>query len=313
MRVRKKRESMKNRPNKWLAAVLGFVMPPLGMLYVVRWKWAIASGLGLLVLACVELLSLHRVEGLTTLLSLGFAVFMCRVAYVQANRFDPERTRPAYSQWSGILLSSVALIVCVVTFRSFFYEPFRAAAGSMQPTIPVGARMVVQKWGFGNYGTYGLSFFHFGVTEPVARGDILVFEAPPLRKYQYVKRVVALPGDQVTVQNGKLTVNGRVLVLSPLPDYLDEFSMRYYKRFLENSGAQEYEVVFDEQVRPVPLPTEKFAHMESCRYEADEVTCTVPPDHYYFLGDNRDNSMDSRYLGFVPQDHLVGKVIYVSP
>lgn len=304
---------MKNFPNKWWAALLGLVVPTLGLLYVARWKWAVVATAVGLVLAVLDMLYLHHLDGLGTVVNTGVALYVCRLAFVQARDFDSARVRPAYSRWPALVLTVVVVALGIVGFRAFVYEPFRAAAGSMQPGIPVGARLVVQKWGYGNYGTYGMHFVRSALTQPVERGDVLVFEVPPLQKLQYVKRVVALPGDTVLMRDGRLTVNADTLLLSPMADYLDELSMRYFKRFQEGVGPRSYDVLFDDALPPVPAPQEPFAHMENCRYEPHEITCKVPEGHYYFMGDNRNNSFDSRFWGFVPQANVLGKVVYVSP
>lgn len=303
---------MTDRPNKWLAAALGFFVSALGLLYVARWRWALAVTLSVFAMAVLSTLWFRQLEGTAGWLNLAIAVAVSRFAFVQARDFAPERVRPAYCRWPFLVLVALISVALIVGCRGFLYEPFRAPGGSMLPGIQPGARLVVQKWGFGNYGTYGFKFYRGDFSEPVERGDVLVFDAPTPAYLQYVKRVVGLPGDQVKVSNGKLTVNGRALALMPLDDYFDETSLAYLKRFQESAGLQSYEVVFRDVVLPLVAPTDRFTQMEKCQYEPDGVTCTVPSGYYYFLGDNRDNSFDSRYWGFVPQNHLIGKVIHVS-
>jgi len=293
--------------------VLGFFVSTLGLLYVARWRWAVAVTFAVLAMAVLDILCLSGWPLISTCFNLVVAVTVCRFSYAQARDFDPERPRPVYSRWPGLLLVSLAIVTCIVVFRAFLYEPFRAPSGSMQPGIPVGSRLVVQKWGYGNYGTYGMHIVRSSLTQPVERGDVMVFELPPLQKVQYLKRVVALPGDTVLVRDGQLTVNGQTVPLTPKNDFMDELSMRYLKRFQESVGASAYDVLFDDKLPPITAPTENFAHMENCRYELHEITCKVPEGHYYFMGDYRSNSLDSRFWGFVPQANLLGKVVYVSP
>ena len=98
-----------------------------------------------------------------------------------------------------------------------------------------------------------------------------------------------------------------------MADYLEESAMHYYSQYFEKLDSKEYTVLLDKD-RPaiIQLP-EKFPYFENCKYDTDGVSCVVPEGHYYAMGDNRDNSFDSRYWGFVPRDHVVGKLVHVFP
>lgn len=303
---------MSSRPKGWLAALLAFFFQPIGFLYVGRWKWAILSVAGLIALAGLQF-AFANLQQWLRIAQLILCSILARVAYLQAVRFEADRVRPRYSQWYGLWSAALLITLLLVGFRAFLFEPFRVPAGSMLPTLGVGARLIAQKWGYGNYAAFGLSLTRSPVSAVVDRGDIFVFEYPPRRKLQYVKRVIGLPGDKIEYRNKILSVNGQELSRRRTEDYFDESSVRHYSRFIEKLDRSEYAILFDKD-RPAILPaSQRFPYSDNCTYGNDGVVCLVPKDHYYVLGDNRDNSLDSRYWGFVPQDHLIGKVVWLFP
>jgi signal peptidase I len=127
----------------------------------------------------------------------------------------------------------------------------------------------------------------------------------------YIKRVVGLPGDEVSYLNKQLTINGQPVPTSQLPDFYDEDSLRYAQQYSEKLGAVDHRILIDRE-RPAFIPgNHAFPNSSACRYSAEGVSCTVPPGHYFVMGDNRDNSQDSRYWGFVPDENIVGKAFFV--
>ena len=146
------------------------------------------------------------------------------------------------------------------------------------------------------------------------RGDVMVFRYPEDPLTDYIKRVVGVPGDKIVYKNKRLTVNGQKLSYSPLPDYLDEaddVSLAYRKQLTENlTGVQHRILNFAESPTDVRFPSD-FPQRELCTYDAEGFACSVPAGHYFMMGDNRDNSRDSRYWGFVPDENIVGKAFFV--
>ncbi len=214
--------------------------------------------------------------------------------------------QPWWLDWTAGLFP---VILVVFLLRSFLFEPFKIPSGSMIPTLLINDLILVNK-------------FHYGVRLPVIntkvldnhtpqRGDVMVFRYPPQPSLDYIKRVVGVPGDEVAYLNKKLTINGKPLSKSPLPDFFDEDSMRYAKQFEEVTGSKHYRILNDDD-RPAFIPgTEDFPFKENCRYSSEGVVCKVPEGHYFMMGDNRDNSLDSRYWGFVPDKNIVGKAFFV--
>ena len=215
--------------------------------------------------------------------------------------------QPWWLDWTAGLFP---VIIAVFVLRSFLFEPFKIPSGSMIPTLLVGDLILVNKF------TYGLRLpvLNTRLTQgtPPARGDVMVFRYPPKPSLDYIKRVVGVPGDEVAYLNKKLTVNGKPVPTTRLqPDYFDPDAMRYFKHFEEDIGTKKYRVLNDDD-RPAFVPgVEDYAFKQNCRYSVEGVVCKVPEGHYFMMGDNRDNSLDSRYWGFVPDRNIVGKAFLI--
>jgi len=219
---------------------------------------------------------------------------------------DRILAQPWWLDWTAGLFP---VILVVFLLRSFLFEPFKIPSGSMIPTLLVGDLILVNKF------TYGvrLPVIHSKLTEGTAprRGDVMVFRYPPRPSLDYIKRVVGVPGDEVAYLNKRLTLNGQPVPTAALPDFFDKDAMRYAKQFEETLGDKRHRVLNDED-RPAFIPgAEDFPFKDSCRYSVEGVTCKVPAGHYFMMGDNRDNSLDSRYWGFVPDRNIVGKAFFV--
>jgi signal peptidase I len=214
--------------------------------------------------------------------------------------------QPWWIEWTAGLFGVIAIVFLL---RSFVAEPFRVPSGSMLPTIAIGDLILVNK-------------FTYGVRLPVAnvkllanndpqRGDIMVFRLPKDPRVDYIKRVVGVPGDTVAYRNKRLSINGVELSKQPLPDYLNEDSLVYLRQFDEQLGSVRHRILNNDRVDGAIAAAEDFPHREACNYTADGVVCKVPPGHYFMMGDNRDDSLDSRYWGFVPDANIVGKAFFV--
>lgn len=214
--------------------------------------------------------------------------------------------QPAWIEYSGSFFPVIALVFCL---RSFLYEPFKIPSSSMVPTLLVGDLILVNKY------TYGIRLPIINkkiieVNQP-QRGDVMVFKYPKDMSVDYIKRVVGVPGDKIVYKNKHLTVNGEEISYKPLPDYLDDENLTYYKQWQENLTGVEHKILTDERAPNfVPNP-DAFPHHELCTYNAEGFACTVPPGEYFMMGDNRDNSLDSRYWGFVPDQNIVGRAFFV--
>lgn len=219
---------------------------------------------------------------------------------------DALLMQPWWLDWTAGLFP---VILIVFLLRSFLFEPFKIPSGSMVPTLLVGDLILVNK-------------YHYGVRLPVInkkivelnnpqRGDVMVFRYPANPSIDYIKRVVGVPGDEVSYKNQRLYLNGKLVETQALPEFYDDDSTRYFKQYSEKLGPVEHRILVDVQRPSYIRPTDPFPYKENCSYSAEGVTCKVPAGHYFMMGDNRDNSEDSRFWGFVPDENIVGKAFFV--
>ncbi len=214
--------------------------------------------------------------------------------------------QPWWLDWTAGLFP---VIVAVFLLRSFLFEPFKIPSGSMIPTLLVGDLILVNKFHYG----VRLPVLNTKITDgtPPQRGDVMVFRYPPKPSLDYIKRVVGIPGDEVAYINKRLTVNGKVIDTTALPDFFDEDQMRYFKQFEEKLGDKPHRLLNDDDRPAFVQGADDFAFRKNCQYSVEGVVCKVPEGQYFMMGDNRDNSLDSRYWGFVPDKNIVGKAFFV--
>ena len=214
--------------------------------------------------------------------------------------------QPWWLDWTAGLFP---VILVVFLLRSFVFEPFKIPSGSMIPTLLVGDLILVNKF------TYGLRLpvANTRLTEgqAVQRGDVVVFRYPPKPSVDYIKRVIGLPGDEVSYLNKRLTINGKEVPETALTDFFDESTMEYFKQFDEQLGERHHKIIIDQRRAAFIGNPDAFPYRDNCRYSIEGVTCKVPEGHYFMMGDNRDNSLDSRYWGFVPEGNIIGRAFFV--
>jgi signal peptidase I len=211
--------------------------------------------------------------------------------------------------WVEYSISFFPVILIVFFLRSFLVEPFKIPSSSMVPTLLVGDFILVNK-------------FTYGVRLPVInkkiiqinnpeRGDVMVFRYPEDPSLDYIKRVVGVPGDTIEYRNKRLTINGTQVPVRQIDDYLSKERMQFSRRYVETLGKAEHEILLEDDVPPIGAPGRAFPFAANCNYNAGGLTCTVPPGHYFMMGDNRDNSSDSRVWGFVPDENIVGRAFFI--
>lgn len=205
-------------------------------------------------------------------------------------------------------------VLLAVTFRSLVYEPFSIPSGSMQPTLLIGDHLFVSKWTYG----YSRHSFPFSpgvfdgrvIGSPPARGDVVVFKF--IKNGQragidYIKRVIGLPGDTIQMKQGRLYIND---VIAPRrPD--GEF-----RAPIRTAGGRPAEAIYDQYIETLPNGVEHLILEKGDDFPADNTgVYKVPAGHYFMMGDNRDNSDDSRIsVSYVPAENLVGRadVMFLS-
>ena len=211
--------------------------------------------------------------------------------------------------WETVKVVFQALLIALV-IRTLFFQPFNIPSGSMIPTLRIGDYLFVNKlsYGYGRYSfnmslsPFGIQLFKIGpmpfsgrffASDP-KRGDVAVFKLPSDNDTDYIKRIIGLPGDKITVTDGVLTINGQEVKRTRSVDFVDdepggESAMKYVET-LPNG------VVYD------TLDKGPYSSADNAG------PFVVPTDHYFMMGDNRDNSTDSRFpsVGYVPYENLVG-------
>jgi signal peptidase I len=215
--------------------------------------------------------------------------------------------QPWWLDWTAGLFP---VILVVFLLRSFLFEPFKIPSGSMIPTLLVGDLILVNKYHYG----VRLPVINKKIVDnnPVQRGDVMVFRYPVDPRVDYIKRVVGLPGDEISYANQKLSINGQPVPVQAQGEFYNEERLRYAPMFSEKLGDVEHRILVDPRLPSYFGSTPKnFPFAENCRYTAEGVTCKVPAGHYFMMGDNRDDSQDSRFWGFVPDENIVGKAFFV--
>jgi signal peptidase I len=280
---------MEWRPNRWIAALLSVVITPWGLFYVQRAKLAVgylmlASALQIVLLATLfwgvaDGIGLG-VGVLGWVVTIGAAVHAFRIAKAS----PATSTRRWYSRWSALVGIPLTFVAVVFLVRAFLYEPFRLPSESMHPTLPEGSLVFVQKFGYGDYSTFGITLVRARPTAAVTRGDLVLFRLSTDPKTVYLKRVIGLPGDRIECRSQGLIING-----TPVPRQLEA----------RDGGYQYATEIIDGRPASIALLPDRWSM---------ECDVSVPEDHYFVLGDSRDNSRDSRHFGTVPRENLVGGV-----
>ncbi len=204
----------------------------------------------------------------------------------------------------SFLQTLVVAVMCAAFVRSFFFEPFHIPSSSMKPQLLVGDYIFVSKFSYG-YSRYsfpfGINFFEGRIFKSTPkRGDVAVFRLPTNTRINYVKRIIGLPGDKIQIKSGVVYIND--LEVKKINDGF--FKDKNYEMDLEIPQFAE------------TLPEGKIIKTLDQRDSPQDETgiYEVPQGHYFMMGDNRDNSQDSRFqdlVGFVPEQNLVGRALFV--
>jgi len=232
-------------------------------------------------------------------------------ATAQGVSFEDESQLPYWVDTSQQIFPVIAF---VLVLRSFLYEPFQIPSGSMMPTLLVGDFILVEKFAYGvKDPVFRSKLIDTGVPE---RGDVVVFKYPEEPSIDYIKRVIGLPGDTVVYQNKQVYIKPKCdgpssdcakLKAVPL-DFVErgEFvqDMAKLMRYTEDLGNVKHDILRHpvREISPVNFYTQPGTRSNEW---------LVPEGQYFVLGDNRDNSRDSRFWGFVPDDNLVGKAVAI--
>ena len=210
------------------------------------------------------------------------------------------------------------VVLGVFVLRAFLFEAYQIPSSSMRPGLTVGDFILVNK-------------FSYGIREPltnwvvipvhaVSRGDVVVFKDPLVKNRDLIKRVVGVGGDKIEYTNKRLTINGTPLNYEDAGNYIysenvpPQGEMEFNnQQFSENlTGVKHMIITWDKVPALFGSQVQTFPDSQNCTYSGDDgFTCVVPKGEYFMMGDNRDNSFDSRYWGFVTDRAILGKAIYV--
>ncbi len=226
-------------------------------------------------------------------------------AFRIARRYRTHFDGPWYTRWQGLLvilaLAKAIGFSSVFLVRAYIVEPFRMPSQSMMPTFFVGDFIAAYKWPYGNPGSNGI-WLTDGAPPSEAvrpqRGDIVLFRFPNDPDIVYIKRIVGLPGDVVFYRDRELYVNGE----------------HAHRKFVDSMEAGDGNAVFEVHEEALAGRTYQIQMLATRKRDEQGVETKVPAGHYFVMGDNRDYSNDSRYWGFVPATHIIGRpaVIWFS-
>lgn len=199
--------------------------------------------------------------------------------------------------WNDTVQTVFFAFLIAIAVRVAVFEPFNIPSGSMKPTLLVGDYLFVSKYSYG-YSRYSFPFgyppFSGRIWEsPVERGDVAVFRKPPENEIDYIKRIIGLPGDRIQVVKGILHINGEAVKRERIEDFVVDSYGRKAVQYIETlPNGRTHGILEDEG--------DKGRLDDTAEY-------IVPEGSYFAMGDNRDNSSDSRVIGFVPAENMVGR------
>lgn len=300
------------KPSRWIAMLFGVLFQPFVFFYVNRpryfffylaftmvWIFLVQHPASAALLAEYSVLQYWPYA-----ITIACAIH----AYILSANYDVSQKRSWCARWWTTLLCVIAVYSSMFVTKTFFYDLYTIPASSMSPALNPGDYVVISKHGFGNYSYSGVPVLKTNPSQAPKRGDIVVFKKPGNETTDFIKRVIAVPGDKIYYLNKNIYLaracNGcskYELIENLEIDNLAQGDISFYLETLDN---ELYQI---QQDTSKPDHAQHFYRQPGMRMGE----WTVPAGHYFVMGDNRDNSLDSRFWGFVPEQNLVGKAVYV--
>ena len=214
-------------------------------------------------------------------------------------------TKGKKNSFFGNFKSILIAIFIALLIRSFIFDPFNIPSGSMKPNLLVGDFIFVSKYSYG-FSKHSLPFSIPLIPGKIfsntpERGDVVVFKTPENNRTDYIKRVIGLPGDKIEIKNGIIFINGSEILRKKLNDFIDTDNKTSNKRVRMYN-----EYFFNKEINILDITDNGIAD--------NTQLFDVPLNHFFVMGDNRDNSQDSRFIstvGFIPYENLVGKAQFI--
>ncbi len=300
----------------WLSVVYGIFLGPFAFLYANKAKLFFFYFVVYVVTRLFDSKLQFKFDAGGELQSIGFSwvfllISLTHVCLIVRN-YDIGLKRRWFASWWGALTCSFVCLFMIFGMRLWIIQPYTISAGSMAPTLNLDDQIWVNKWGFNNFEFNNVSLIRGLPSEELARGDVVVFQYPEQRDIEYVKRVVGLPGDTILYLDKTIYIQRACLteqVDCSHPKEIEKVvktsddTVGQTQIFVEKLGEVSHEIQL--MTGRQDLTAQYFTQSGLAKGK-----WTVPDNHYFVLGDNRDNSLDSRYWGFVPANYVTGKVIF---
>ena len=210
------------------------------------------------------------------------------------------------------IFSVFIAVIAAILIRSFLFEPFNIPSGSMKPNLLVGDFIFVSKYSYG----YSRHSFPFSLGDPAGklipgkyferlpeRGDVVVFKTPENNRTDYIKRIIGLPGDKIKINNGEIQINEKRILKQKIDEFIDTDNSEI--NINDGRRRQYLEYFYNQRIKVLDLIDGSFAD--------NTKEFKVPENKYFVMGDNRDNSQDSRFqsVGYIPAENIIGKAEFV--